>query len=184
MANAAAGPSPIDEAIEQAKASLESGDANAASAIYGQVLQQDPGNVKAKAGMGRCYLATGQVDSAQNALDSIPEDQRNNAEVTALRTALELTAQAETSSGEAAELRTKVDSDPNDHQTRFDLALAYYAQGDNAQAIDELVIILRKNRSWNEEAAKEQLVKIFEALGDTHPDTVEGRQKMASVLFA
>ena len=184
MANAAAGPSPIDEAIEQAKASLESGDANAASAIYGQVLQQDPGNVKAKVGMGRCYLATGQVDSAQNALDSIPEDQRNNAEVTALRTALELTAQAETSSGEAAELRTKVDSDPNDHQTRFDLALAYYAQGDNAKAIDELVIILRKNRSWNEEAAKEQLVKIFEALGDTHPDTVEGRQKMASVLFA
>ena len=70
------------------------------------------------------------------------------------------------------------------HQTRFDLALAYYAQGDNAQAIDELVIILRKNRSWNEDAAKEQLVKIFEALGDTHPDTVEGRQKMASVLFA
>ena len=184
MANAAAGPSPIDEAIEQAKASLESGDANAASAIYGQVLQQDPGNVKARVGMGRCYLATGQVDSAQNALDSIPEDQRNNAEVTALRTALELTAQAETSSGEAAELRTKVDSDPNDHQTRFDLALAYYALGDNAQAIDELVIILRKNRSWNEEAAKEQLVKIFEALGDTHPDTVEGRQKMASVLFA
>ena len=184
MANAAAGPSPIDEAIEQAKASLESGDANAASAIYGQVLQQDPGNVKAMVGMGRCYLATGQVDSAQNALDSIPEDQRNNAEVTALRTALELTAQAETSSGEAAELQAKVDSDPNDHQTRFDLALAYYAQGDNAQAIDELVIILRKNRSWNEEAAKEQLVKIFEALGDTHPDTVEGRQKMASVLFA
>ena len=64
------------------------------------------------------------------------------------------------------------------------MALAYYAQGDNAQAIDELVIILRKNRSWNEEAAKEQLVKIFEALGDNHPDTVEGRQKMASVLFA
>ena len=115
-------------------------------------------------------------------LDS--EDQRNNAEVTALRTALELAAQAETSSGEAAELQAKVDSDPNDHQTRFDLALAYYAQGDNAQAIDELVIILRKNRSWNEEAAKEQLVKIFEALGDNHPDTVEGRQKMASVLFA
>ena len=81
-------------------------------------------------------------------------------------------------------MRTRVDSDPDDHQTRFDLALAYYAQGDNAQAIDELVIILRKNRSWNEEAAKEQLVKIFEALGDTHPDTVEGRQKMASVLFA
>ena len=184
MANAAAGPSPIDEAIEQAKAALESGDANTAGAIYGQALQQDPGNVKAMAGMGRCYLATGQVGAAQNALDSIPEDQRNDTEVTALRTALELAAQAKTSSGESAEFQAKVDSDPNDHQARFDLALAHYAQGDNAQAIDELVEILGKNRSWNEEAAKEQLVKIFEALGNAHPDTVEGRQKMASVLFA
>ena len=184
MANAAAGPSPIDEAIEQAKAALESGDASTAGAIYSQVLQQEPGNVKAMAGMGRCYLATGQVEGAQNALDSIPEDQRNDTEVAALRTALELAAQAETSSGEAAELQAKVERDPNDHQARFDLALAYYAQGANAEAIDELVEILRKNRSWNEEAAKEQLVKIFEALGDAHPDTVDGRQKMASVLFA
>ena len=184
MANAAAGPSPIDEAIEQAKTALESGDASTAGAIYGQVLQQEPGNVKAMAGMGRCYLATGQIEGAQNAFESIPEDQRNDPEVTALRTALELAAQAETSSGEADELRAKVDSDPNDHQARFELAIAYYAQGENAKAIGELIEILRKNRSWNEEAAKEQLVKIFEALGDAHPDTVEGRQKMASILFA
>ncbi len=184
MANAAAGPSPIDAAIEQAKTALESGDASTAGAIYGQVLQQEPGNVKAMAGMGRCYLATGQIEGAQNAFESIPEDQRNDPEVTALRTALELAAQAETSSGEADELRAKVDSDPNDHQARFELALAYYAQGENGQAIGELIEILRKNRSWDEEAAKEQLVKIFEALGDAHPDTVEGRQKMASVLFA
>lgn len=184
MANAAAGPSPIDEAIEQAKAALESGDASTAGAIYGQVLQQDPANIKAMAGMGRCYLATGQIEGARNALASVPEEGQNDPDVAALRTALELAAQAETSSGQVPGLEAKVEADPNDHQSRFDLALAYYGQGDNGRAIDALVEILRKNRSWNDEAAKDQLVKIFEALGDAHPDTVEGRQKMASVLFA
>ena len=184
MANAAAGPSPIDEAIEQAKAAFDSGDASTAGAIYGQILQQEPTNIKALAGMGRCYVATGQIEGAQNMLASIPEDQQGEAEVAALRTALELAEQAATSSGETGELEAKVESNPNDHQARFDLALAYYAQGANEQAIDALVEILRKNLSWNENAAKEQLVKIFEALGDAHPDTIEGRQKMAAVLFA
>ena len=184
MANAAAGPSPIDEAAEQAKAAFDSGDASTAGAIYGQILQQEPANIKALAGMGRCYLATGQIEGAQNMLASIPEDQQGEAEVAALRTALELAEQAATSSGETGELEAKVESDPNDHQARFNLALAYYGQGANKQAIDALVEILRKNLSWNENAAKEQLVKIFEALGDAHPDTIEGRQKMASVLFS
>lgn len=184
MASAAAGPSPIDEAIEQAKSALESGDASTASTIYGQVLQQEPDNVKAMVGMGRCYLATGQVEGAQSVLDSIPEEQRKNGEVSALQAALELTVQAGSSNAETSGLQAKIDINPNDHQARFELALAYFAQGENQQAIDALVDIMRKNKSWNEEAAKEQLVKIFEALGDTHPDTIEGRQKMASVLFA
>jgi len=184
MADAAAGPSPTDEAIEEAKAAFDSGDASSASAIYGQILQQEPGNIKALTGMGRCHLATGQLESAKNMLASIPEDIQGEAEVAALRTALELAEQAATASGETGELEAKVESDPNDHQTRFDLALAYYAEGANEQAIDALVEILRKNLTWNENAAKEQLVKIFEALGQAHPDTVEGRQKMASILFA
>ena len=184
MADAAAGPSPTDEAIEEAKAAFDSGDASSASAIYGQILQQEPGNIKALTGMGRCHLATGQLESAKNMLASIPEDMQGEAEVAALRTALELAEQAATASGETGELEAKVESDPNDHQTRFDLALAYYAEGANEQAIDALVEILRKNLTWNENAAKEQLVKIFEALGQAHPDTVEGRQKMASILFA
>ena len=183
-ADKAAGPSPIDEALKQAKAALESGDASTAGAIYGQVLQQDQANVKAMAGMGRCYLATGQAEAAQGILNSIPEDQTNDPDVTAFRTALELAAQANTSSGETAALEEKVAANPQDHQARFDLALAYYGDGANEQAIDALLDILRANLSWNEGAAREQLVKIFEALGDAHPNTVEGRQKMASVLFA
>ena len=184
LADAEAGPSPIDEAIEQAKAAFDSGDASTAGTIYGQTLQQEPNNIKALVGMGRCYLATGQVESAKNILASIPEDMQSEAEVSALRTALDLAEQAATSSGETSELEAKVKNDPNDHQTRFDLALAYYVDGANEQAIDALIEILRKNLSWNENAAKEQLVKIFEALGHAHPDTVEGRQKMASVLFS
>ena len=183
-ADKAAGPSPIDEALTQAKAALESGDTSTAGSIYGQVLQQDQANVKAMAGMGRCYLATGQAEAAQGILNSIPQDQTNDPDVTAFRTALELAAQANTSSGETAALEEKVATNPQDHQARFDLALAYYGDGANEQAIDALLDILRANLSWNEGAAREQLVKIFEALGDAHPDTVEGRQKMASVLFA
>ena len=136
------------------------------------------------AGMGRCYLATGQAEAAQGILDSIPEDQNNDPDVTAFRTALELAAQVNTSSGETAALEEKVAANPQDHQARFDLALAYYGDGANEQAIDALLDILRANLGWNEGAAREQLVKIFEALGDANPDTVEGRQKMASVLFA
>lgn len=184
MADAAAGPSPIDEAVEQAKAALEAGDASTAGAIFGQVLQQEPENLKAIAGMGRCYLATGQLEGAQGMLASVPDGRQNDPDVAALRTALELATQAQSSSGETAALEAKVEADSNDHQARFDLALAYYGEGNNEQAIDALVDILRKNLSWNDNAAKDQLVKIFEALGDAHPDTIEGRQKMASVLFA
>jgi len=182
--DAAAGPSPIDEALDQAKAAFEGGDASTAGAIYGQVLQQDPGNVKAIAGMGRCYLATGQAEAAENMLASVPDGSHNEPEVAALRTALELAEQAKEAAGEIPGLENRVAADPNDHQARFDLAVAYYAQGENARAIDLLLDILRRNRGWNEGAAREQLVKMFEALGDAHPDTVEGRQKMASILFA
>ncbi|MED5359910.1 MAG: tetratricopeptide repeat protein, partial [Pseudomonadota bacterium] len=121
---------------------------------------------------------------AQGILDSIPEDQNNDPDVTAFQTAFELAAQANTSCGETAALEEKVTANPQDYQARFDLALAYYGDGANEQAIDALLDILRLNLGWNEGAAREQLVKIFEALGDAHPDTVEGRQKMASVLFA
>lgn len=184
MANAAAGPSPIDEAIEQAKAALDSGDTSMAGSIYGQILQQEPDNIKAMAGMGRCYLATGQIEGAEGISASIPEDMAKDPDVTAFRTALELATEAQTSSGEVGGLEAKVAADPNDLQAKFDLAMAYYGNGANEQAIDSLVDILRKNLGWNEGAAKDQLVKIFEALGDAHPDTIEGRQKMASVLFA
>ena len=184
VADKAAGPSPIDEALEQAKATLEAGDASAAGTIYGQILQQDQTNVKAIAGMGKCYLATGQIEAAKGLLESIPDDQQKDPDFVSFQTALDLAAQANTSTGETAALEERVVENPQDHQARFDLALSYYGDGANEAAIGALLDILRANQSWNEGAAREQLVKIFEALGDAHPDTVEGRQKMASILFA
>ena len=183
-ASAAAGPSPIDEAIEQAKAALDSGDASTASAIFGQVLQQEPNNIKALAGMGRCYLATDQIESANNTLESIPDAEKNNPEIVALRAALELTEQAENSPGEPSALEEIIRNDPDNLQAHFDLAVSCFSNGANGKAIEALIQILRKNRNWKEDAAKEQLVKIFEALGNSHPDTIEGRQKMASVMFS
>tara|TARA_B100000686_G_scaffold179772_1_gene186735 strand:- start:218 stop:1144 length:927 start_codon:yes stop_codon:yes gene_type:complete len=184
VADKAAGPSPIDEALEQAKATLEAGDASTAGAIYGQILQQEQTNVKAISGMGKCYLATGQMEAAKGLLESIADDQRQDPDFVSFQTALELATQANTSTGETTALKEKVAANPQDHQARYDLALAHYGDGANEEAIDALLEILRANQGWNEGAAREQLVKIFEALGDAHPDTVEGRQKMASILFA
>tara|TARA_B100000676_G_scaffold312853_1_gene389354 strand:+ start:665 stop:1591 length:927 start_codon:yes stop_codon:yes gene_type:complete len=184
VADKAAGPSPIDEALEQAKATLEAGDASTAGAIFGQILQQEQTNVKAISGMGKCYLATGQMEAAKGLLESIADDQRQDPDFVSFQTALELATQANTSTGETTALKEKVAANPQDHQARYDLALAHYGDGANEEAIDALLEILRANQGWNEGAAREQLVKIFEALGDTHPDTVEGRQKMASILFA
>lgn len=180
----AAGPSPLDEALEQAKTALESGDFSTAGGIYGQVVQQDPGNVKAMAGMARCYIATGQNDGARELLDSIGEDGQSDPDVTAVRASLELAEEAQDAAGKIPELTARIEADPADHQARFDLALALFAHGENGQAIDQLLEIVERDRAWNDEAAKAQLVKIFEAIGSTHPDTVAGRQKLSSILFS
>lgn len=184
LAGGANGPSPVEEALEQARATLEAGNASEAGSIYGQVLQHEPGNVKAIAGMGRCYLATGQAEAAEEMLASVPDGEHNDPDVAALRTAIDLARQAQAAAGEIPGLEARVAADPNDHQARLDLATAYFAQGANEQAIDMLLESLRRNRGWNDGAARQQLVKMFEALGSAHPDTVEGRQKMASILFS
>ena len=180
----AAGPSPLDEALEQAKTALESGDFSTAGGIYGQVMQQDPGNVKAMAGMARCYIATGQKDGARELLDSISEEDQSDPDVAAVRASLELAEEAQDAAGKIPELTARLEADPADHPARFDLALALFAQGENGQAIDQLLEIVERDRAWNDEAAKAQLVKIFEAIGSTHPDTVAGRQKLSSILFS
>ncbi len=180
---AEAGPSPIEEALEQAGESLEAGDHGTASAIYGQVLSHEPGNLVAIAGLTRALIAAGDIKAARSAFDRAPADKRNDAALGKAKAALELAEQAAGSAGKLGELDAALAKDPNDHQARFNRAMALYAASDQEKAVDELLDIVARKRDWNEEAARKQLVKFFEALGPTHALTVSGRRRLSSILF-
>jgi putative thioredoxin len=178
------GPTPTEETLAQAAEAIDAGDISTAGALYGQILQQEPDNVKAVAGMARCYAESGQADAAAKLLDTLPETKRNDPDAAAVRASLELAGKAEEAASHMGEFESRLQQDPNDHEARFELALAAYAGRQSERAIDELLEIVRRNRTWNEDAARKELVKIFDALGPTHPATIEGRQKLSSVLFA
>ncbi|MCP4326856.1 MAG: thioredoxin [Alphaproteobacteria bacterium] len=175
--------SPVEAVLKQAAEALESGQLGEASALYGQVLGQEPDNVRAVAGMVRAYLAAGDTERARQILDTAPEG-ADDADLGAARSALELAEQAAGASGNLAELQAKIVADPNDHEARFDLANALHASGDGGGAIDQLLEIVERNRGWNEEAARKQLLKYFEALGPTHELTIDGRRRLSSLLFS
>jgi len=178
------GPSPVEQALDQAAAALDSGDTATAGAIYQQILQHVPDEVRAMAGLAKCHLKGGRVDEARATLDGVPADRQSDAEIAAVRSAIELAADTAGAGGDVAELRARVDASPADHQARYDLALALYGAGDVAGAVDELLEIVRRDRQWNEEAARKRLLKIFDALGPTDPMTVESRRRLSSILFS
>jgi putative thioredoxin len=182
--NAAAGPSPIDTALEAADAALAEGDIANAGAMYAQVLNQEPSNTKALAGMARAYMKAGQNDKARALIDQADEEARASDEVKSVISALELAEAGAAAAGELDSLGARLDSDPADHKARFDLAVALFATGDPEGAIDALIEIIRRKRDWNDDAARTELLKIFEALGPTDPITVAGRRKLSSVLFS
>ena len=181
---AAPGPSPVEQALEQAEAALADGDAGTARAIFGQVLAHEAGNLAAIAGLTRALLATGDVAGATAALAKAPADKAGDKAIAAARAALELAEQAAAATGAVGELQQRLERDPADHQARYDLALALYGGGEAEAAIDALLEIVRRNRGWNEEAARKQLVKLFEALGPTDPLTLSGRRRLSSLLFS
>ena len=175
--------SPIDQALDGAKAALDAGDVDTASALYLQIREADPTNITAAAGLAQCHLAAGENDQAAAILDELPDNLGSNGEIAAIRAALELAEQ----SGEPVDLgdsRQRLAANPKDHEARFDLAVGLYGTGDAAAAIEELLKIIRVDRNWNEEAARLQLVKIFEALGHSDPLTVEGRRQLSAILFS
>ena len=183
LGGAELGPSPIDEALEQAEAALEAGDGGTASAIYNQVLAHEPANLPALAGLTLALVAAGELKRAREVLGRVPAEKTSDAAVAKANAALDLAEQAQGAAGQLGELQAKVASDPNDHQARHDLALALYAAGEQEKALDELLEIVQRNRAWNEEAARKQLVKFFEALGPTHPLTLSARRRLSSLLF-
>jgi len=174
---------PLDAALEQAEAALEAGDTMTAGAAFGELVTQNPEHPAALAGMIRVALAEGEVARAKEMADSLPPEFLTKPEIAAAVAQLELAQQSE-ESGDIQDLRGKLDGNENDHQARFDLATALYAAGQNEAAMDELLELFQRDRNWNNEAAREQLVKIFEAIGATDPHVVEGRRKLSSLLFS
>jgi putative thioredoxin len=175
--------SPIEQALEQAQAALEAKQYGAATALFGQILQHEPNNEAALAGMIRCYLDSGDQAGARKMLDSVPEELRAKPEIASVAAALELAEQS-AQAGPVPELRARVAAGPDDHQARIDLALALHAAGDREAAVDELLESIRRDRAWNEEAARKQLVKLFDAWGATDPLTVQSRRRLSSLLFS
>lgn len=183
LTKGAAQPS-LAEVIDEAKALLTQGDAETAAQIFQQVLAEDPNNGPAMAGLLRCLMAVGDVDSVAQMLGQLPPDLAKHAEVAAVRTALELQQAAAAGAGQAAELRRRLAANADDHQARFDLALAYYGAGETEAALEELLEVFRRDRTWNDDGARKQLLKMFEALGGAHPLTLQGRRRLSALLFA
>ena len=169
--------------LKAADETLAKGDAAGAADAYAQVLAQDSGNVAALAGLARSYVSTGAIEQAKQTLALVPESKRNDAAVAAARAALEVAEQAK-SVGPIGELEQKVAADPRDHQARFDLAVALNGQGRRQEAVDHLIDIVKRDRKWNEDGARKQLINFFEAWGPADEATVEGRKRLSTILFS
>jgi putative thioredoxin len=180
----AKGPSPVEEALALAKETLAEGDIDRAAAIWTQVLKREPDNLEALAGLARAALAKKDLAKARQLLARIPAEAQNHADVVAAKTGLELAEAGAKSQGASGELKARLERDPKDHQARFDLAGALFAAGDREQAVDELLELVRRDRKWNEEAARKQLLKYFEAMGPTDPLTQSARRRLSSLLFS
>jgi putative thioredoxin len=169
--------------LNAADAALAEGDAAGAAALYAQLLAEDNGNVQALAGLARSYVKTGALDQARQTLAMVPASKANDPAVVAARAALDLVEQAKTV-GPVAELEQKVAANPLDHQARFDLALALNAKGRRGDALEQLIAIVKRDRKWNDDGARKQLVQFFDAWGPTDESTIEGRKRLSSILFA
>ncbi|SDG10110.1 thioredoxin [Thalassobaculum litoreum] len=180
----AAGPSPIEQALEQADQLMEAGDHQQAGALYQQILQHEQTNPAALAGLLKCLLADGRSDHAEKVLEQIPEDVKADKAVQAVIAQIELAKEGAKASAELDTLRAKVEADPKDHRSRIDLAAALYATGDRAGAVEQLLESIRIDRKWEDEAARKQLLKYFEAMGPTDPVTADARRRLSSLLFS
>jgi len=182
------GPSPVEQALAQANAALDAGDFQAAGNLYSQILRHAPGEPQALGGLARCFIALGNIKEAKDLLATADPKVAEHPAIKGAKAALALAEQAgkDGAAGGAdfAALEAKLAANPTDHQARFDLAMAYYGGGRNEQAVDALIEIVRRDRHWNEDAARLQLLKLFEAFGPTNPTTAAGRRKLSSVLFS
>ena len=169
--------------LDAADEALAAGDANTAAQAFAEALQKDAENERAAAGLAKCYIKTGDLTRAEQTLALVPPAKADSAPVASARASLELARKA-ANAGDAESLRAKLAANPNDSQSRFDLAVALNAKGDRQGALDELLTIIRKDRAFNDDEARKQLLQLFDAWGASDPATISGRQRLSSLLFA
>ena len=175
--------SPIEQALEKASMMVANGDTQNAAEIYSQILAQDPINAASHAGAAKCLIEAEGIEKAQAYLKGLDADILNKEEVKSVLAAIDL-EHASTDTEETDSLRQKLVTSPDDPQLRYDLAIALYGDGCSEEAINILVELVKTHKTWNEEAARAQLLKIFEALGHSDPITIEGRRKLSVVIFS
>ncbi len=169
--------------IEEAQAAFAAGDMSGAAAQFAAILKSDPENADAIAGLAKCYIQTGDVGRAEQTLALVPPAKQTSEGYRSAKAALDLAKKAGTKS-DIKGLEQAVSANPRDWDSRFKLAIALSARGQRREALDHLIEIVRKDRAWNDDAARKQLLEIFEAWGPKDPLTLEGRQRLSSLLFA
>jgi putative thioredoxin len=173
----------IKNALTAAKEGLAAGDLNTAAQIYGMVLQHQPENAEALLGMARVYLKAGEAEQAQAVFGTIPEAARKGADYASLAAELKLLTEAAAVGG-TADLARKVEKAPDDHQARYDLAIALNAEGKRVEAAEQLVTLMKRDRTWNDDGARKKLLEFFEAWGAKDAATLKGRRLLSSLLFS
>lgn len=173
----------IEAAVAEGRAALDQQDYQTAAQIFAQILQVDREHAGAIAGLARCQIAVGDLENAQATLALVPPAKANDPEVLSVKAQLEM-ALNPVDVSEIGTLKAQIEKNPDDFQARLDLAVLLNGAGERAEATDQLIYVIKKMRSWNEEAARKQLVKFFEAWGPKDEFTIAGRRKLSSVLFS
>ncbi|MBO6543078.1 MAG: thioredoxin [Alphaproteobacteria bacterium] len=177
------GPSPADQMTEAGREALAAGELQQAAQLFAQGLQQEPGHIGAIAGLAQCYLESGDPERAEQTLALAPPDKVNDPALAAVRASIALQEKA-ASIGDLAPLHARLEANPKDHDARFELALALNASGDREGAVDALLEIIMRDRKWNDDGARKQLLEFFDAYGPTDDVTKQGRKRLASLLFS
>ncbi|MBM6593821.1 thioredoxin [Microvirga pudoricolor] len=177
------GPSAAEELLAEADALVTAGDIGGAAELYAAVLAQDPENAAALAALVKLHVDLGDLEGAKRFLAMAPDSKAGDPAIVGARAAIELAEQAG-SLGDLADLQRRVEADPGDHQARFDLAVGLNAGGKRQEAAGQLLEIVRRDRNWNEDGARKQLLQFFEAWGPMDDATVAGRRRLSSILFA
>ena len=184
LGGAGGGPSPVEQAMAMAKEAAQDQDHNTAATLYTQILQHEPDNAEARAGLARAMIGRGDLDKAKQTLDQAPKEGAKHADLAAARSALELAEQAQKAKGSLGALQARLAKNADDHLARLELATALFGAGEREAAIDELLTLFKRDREWDEQAARRQLVKFFEVMGPTDPLTLSARRRLSSLMFS